>query len=469
MTDRRKFLAHGAAILTGLRLPNLYAQAGLYDSVPVAEHLDPGMHLVRHAQKYADAHRDENIPPLLREEVLDSPSAVFAVRTSVSLQKDTSGRFPAENESFRREGRRVAKLLFRKGDRKGGQTLIQPNFVGGFSSDPRSVNNGISTHPAFVAGFGEQLRELGNTNIIIGANGAAKHEHFVQSGVAEMMHESGLFLYEGKYERWSDYEKPEVTWIDYPDGAVMRKVPFFRMVMDRDTTLINMAKDRIHQLGFTTLSIKNLQGTMPVGYMHICQPWHGDTGYSVRAAMKLQPDREIFNPDYQRVIEEGYLRHMGQKYKYWDEGGYAKMYFDQGGYAAYRRGENKPNEKLFWGEQWGQRMMDVAMNVKPYINMVEGIVGIDGANQLHLNNFVTLSRNMVSCDSLAAWLMGHDPRELPFLRIAKERGLGENDLDRVSVFEITDGGVSRIDYRNLPRAKMGVNVYGLRDMPLRFF
>jgi uncharacterized protein (DUF362 family) len=305
---------------------------------------------------------------------------------------------------------------------------------------------------------------MGSTNIVVGANGAAEHEHFVQSGVAEIMHTHGLFLTEGKYKQWEDYIPSEVTWVDYQDGVVMRKVPFFWLIKEKDTTCINLAKDRIHQLGFTTLCLKNLQGTMPVGYMHICQPWN-----DLKKPMSLQPGKKVFNPDYQRAIEKLYVKHAQMNYKYWDEGGFARAYFDGGGWEAFRRGEKNADYKLFWGEQWGQRMMDVCSCLEPHVNLVEGIVGIDGANVLHLNNFVTVSRSMVSCDSMAAWLMGHDPRELPFLRIASERGLGENDLDKLAVYELSEKGVEKIDYRTLTRARMGVNVYGLKDMPLRFF
>jgi uncharacterized protein (DUF362 family) len=362
------------------------------------------------------------------------------------------------------EGHRVASCIFRPGKKKGGQTYIKPNFVGGFSADPRSLNNGVSTHPAFVAGFSDALREIGNTNIVVGANGAAKHEDFVNSGIAGMMHEHQVCFTEGKYEKWEDYVPEEIAWVRNPGGVVMRKIPFFKLVQAKDTTFINMAKDRIHQLGFTTLTMKNLQGVIPVGYMHICQPWN-----DLRRPMSLEPDRNAFNKNYQRDIEKRYVKHANMNFKYWDEGGFAKAYFDAGGWKEFRKNEKIADYKLFWSEQWGQRMMDICSNVHPCVNLVEGIVGIDGANALHLNNFVTVSRSMVECDSVAAWLMGHDPRELPFLRIASERGLGNNDIDRIAVYELSEKGIEKIDYRMLPRAKMGVNVYGLKDMPLRFF
>jgi len=37
------------------------------------------------------------------------------------------------------------------------------------------------------------------------------------------------------------------------------------------------------------------------------------------------------------------------------------------------------------------------------------------------------------------------------------------------VYELSERGIEKTDYRTLPRAQMGVNVYGLGDMPLRYF
>ena len=156
-------------------------------------------------------------------------------------------------------------------------------------------------------------------------------------------------------------------------------------------------------------------------------------------------------------------------YKYWDEGGYSKEYFDSGGWETYRKKEFVPDYKTFWGEQWGQRMMDIASNINPSVNIVEGIVGVDGKNYLHLNNFITISKSMVECDSVASWLMGQDPRELPYLRIANERGMGENNIEKIRIFEISENDITRVnDYRRLPAGRMGVNVYS-ESKELRFF
>ncbi len=310
------------------------------------------------------------------------------------------------------------------------------------------------------------MKEMGNTNIIVGANGGATHEHFVDAGVCDMMREHEICFLEGRYKSFHDYKKSELTWVDFPDGVVMRKIPFFNPIIDKDTTFINMAKDRIHNLAVTTLTIKNLQGIMPVGYMHVCNGWAN----GLEKPGSLQPDKEIFNPDYRKEIEKLYIQHANMRYKYWDDGGFAKEYFDAGGWETYRKGEFKPNFLTFREEQWSQRMLDIASNIHPYVNIVEGVFGIDILNNLYLNNFITVSRSMVECDAVTTWLMGHDPRELFYLRNANERGMGENDIEKIPIYEITGKGIERVnDYRKLPRARMGVIMHHLKGGKLRFF
>lgn len=471
-TDRRQFLK----LFPGLPVFAGNAFASTRDIDKAKERPDSGRKLVRDALAYVEQHKAENTPPVLREEILDNPGAVFIFKTGIEGKYDDQNMLPPMVEEFQRAGYEAAQLMFRKGANKGGSTWIQPNFVGCFNADERSVNNSCSTHPGFVSGFADGLKELGNTNIVVGANGAASHENFVQSGVCELLEKHGIFFVEAKYKSWHEYNESEVTWIDYPEGNVLLKVPFLSPIKQKDTTLINMAKTRVNTCCFTTLTIKNHQGMMPVGYMHNCNTWgDGDYGggqwgaggtWTVKNAMNIQPKKKIFNPNYQKHVELQYIRHAIKGYKYWDITGDAEKYFAAGGYEAYKRGEYKPGPLLFWEEQWDQRIMDVISNSAPYINMVEGIAGEqDGA--LRLNNFITISRNMVCCDAVTAWLMGHDPRELPYLRTTNERGFGENDVEKIPIYDLSKKGIEKVDYHTLNRARMGVPVYDLK--PLRFF
>lgn len=478
MSKRREFIQSGLAFFPGLAALSRTAAAAPGDAEKAAAQIDPGINLVRDGIEYSRKNKKNNIAPVLREEILDNPRAVFLIRTGLQLERDKDGLFPAAKDQFQCAGYETAMKIFRKGSSEGGTTYIKPNFVGGFNADERSLNCGHSTHPSFVVGFCDALKGMGNSNIVVGSNGALRHEQFVQSGVCAMMRDHGICFTEGgRYVyTWKDYQKSEVTWVDYPDGVVMVKIPFFKLVKEEDTTLIDMAKTRNNVVGFTTLTIKNLQGIMPVGYMHICNPWdsssaHGNNNtWSIKNTMSLQPGLTIINPDYQQNVEKRYVRHAQMGYKHWDIGGQAKAYFAAGGWEAYKKGSFKTDMTLFWEEQWSQRILDVASNVKPYVAMVEGITGADGAGKVHLNNFITISRSMVECDAVTAWLMGHDPRELPYLRNAKERGLGNNDIESIAIFEMTSRGIERAkDYRNLPRGQMGADIYGLTGKDLKFF
>jgi len=136
----------------------------------------------------------------------------------------------------------------------------------------------------------------------------------------------------------------------------------------------------------------------------------------------------------------------------------------------FKKGRIKPDFLTFREEQWSQRIMDVASSIKPAVNMVEGVFGADIYENVFLNNYIIISCSMTACDAVTTWLMGHDPREVFYLRIAKERGLGETDIDKIKIYEIKEKDVIKVkDYKNLPRAKMVTVMHNLKNGPERFF
>ena len=115
--------------------------------------------------------------------------------------------------------------------------------------------------------------------------------------------------------------------------------------------------------------------------------------------------------------------------------------------------------------------MDIIESIpKPYVSMVEGVFGRgDDCGIVH-TDFLTVGRSMVEVDSVTSWLMGHDPRELPYLRIAKERNLGENDIEKIPIYYLSEKGVEQVkDYRTLPRNKLGIYQFKLKEAGVRFF
>jgi hypothetical protein len=101
--------------------------------------------------------------------------------------------------------------------------------------------------------------------------------------------------------------------------------------------------------------------------------------------------------------------------------------------------------------------------------MVEGVFARgDDAGTVHAD-FVTVGRSATCVDAVTTWLMGHDPREMPYLRIAKERGIGENDIEKIPVYILDSKGITKVDYRVLKRESLGINIYNRRDLGPQYF
>jgi uncharacterized protein (DUF362 family) len=450
---------------------------------------------IEDGMKILDKGRKGNVPPVLREEILDNPNAVFIIKAGIQAEKNEKGGFAPCPDQMERLGNRVSELVFRTGTGKGGKTMINPNIVGGMSKTAPIENSftGI-VHPYFILGLTDGLAHLGNTNRAISARGALRHQHVVESGFQAKLDQHKLPLIEAHLQFFDDYKKSEVQWFKNPEGLVTRKFPIIRPVFEKDTTYINIAHTHVHKVGHTTLTLKNNQGIMPRGYGHICDAWTSLDIYR----------RDIirdFNPDFRRAIEKTYVKHANAGYKYWDDGGFYKSYLNMGGYDAFAKAlatyeserktlvrQFKGNElaqatakamdklydyadsRIMWAEMWAQRMMDINAAIPaPYVSMVEGVFG-RGDNGAELLNFVTVGRNMTAVDSVTSWMMGHDPRELPYVRIANERGLGENNIERIPLYYLSEKGVEKItDYRTVERGKLGIYNYGLQEAGLRYF
>jgi hypothetical protein len=72
-----------------------------------------------------------------------------------------------------------------------------------------------------------------------------------------------------------------------------------------------------------------------------------------------------------------------------------------------------------------------------------------------LPNFVMFSKDPFRLDIVGLWLGGHEPGNVHFYRIAKERGLADtfNPWD-VPVYEWTDAGPMECKLQNLPRTML---------------
>jgi len=430
---------------------------------------------------YLEVGKETNVMPEVRPEIRDNPRAVFLIETGVRAERSPEGYFSEAAPQIVEEGKRIASLLLGKGSRKGGSTMILPNLT--WVHDPVNFPTvGTNTSHFFIAGFAEGLRELGNTNFTTTARGSNVVDHR-KSGLYATLDKHDIMLIEAKYAEFAHYTKKELNWHRVPGKPqVMKRIPTTRPIGDEDNFFINMPKLKCHNLGLTTLSIKNRQGGVPSGYGHYCNRW------SVMESLCRHTYNIDFNRDYVKHyyqnVESAFLKHRAAGFKHWDYEKIYPVYEKKGGWEAFRK--IKKNQKdieefmsdiegpLMWDEQWCQRAIDSAQAITPDINIVEGIIGRDGSGfevgRDELVNIVIAGLSTAEVDAVGSYVMGQNPLELPYMRIAKERGLGENDPSKIDIYWVRDNGIVPLkDLSEIRRVPLGVNMHAWEERGERLF
>jgi uncharacterized protein (DUF362 family) len=121
-----------------------------------------------------------------------------------------------------------------------------------------------------------------------------------------------------------------------------------------------------------------------------------------------------------------------------------------------------------------RRLIDLAQVVQPHLNIVEGVVARDGTGFNRGNNHALglsiAGTNMVAVDSVASYLMGFDPQELIYLKMAHAAGLGTNAIEQLDIYIVEDGAIVPCDDLKSLRAQPPLQVIsGIRldDNPHR--
>lgn len=108
--------------------------------------------------------------------------------------------------------------------------------------------------------------------------------------------------------------------------------------------------------------------------------------------------------------------------------------------------------------RFSELMVSVFQVRIPDLYIVDAIVGMEGNGpncaDLRDIGLILASDNAVAVDAVMARMMGIDPGEIPFLRIANERGLGSYDAEEIYV----EGELKPIpDFKLPPAAKDTIN------------
>ncbi len=70
---------------------------------------------------------------------------------------------------------------------------------------------------------------------------------------------------------------------------------------------------------------------------------------------------------------------------------------------------------------------------------MEGVIGRDGTGfrrgEKYPLGLVVAGINMVAVDSVASYLMGFDPESIIYLQVASKAGLGEIDINKLTIYQ----------------------------------
>lgn len=267
-----------------------------------------------------------------------------------------------------------------------GTVLLKPNATVLFPAEKRIV-----THPGFLAGMADALVEKGvDAGRLVVADG--------QSGEQT---ESGNTWKGAGYTTMADSRKLTLTELNdrpsrnvpVPGGVVFEAYPIYREVTDC-AFFFNVPLAKCHNLGCTTLAIKNLMGILARPERHLCH---------------IQ--------DVDRPHENGIWRLTDSGLSLFEDRFYHKLC-----------------DLLA-----ALRSLDI-----PRLCMVDGLIGRDGTAFNEGENYplgwTLIGENEVHVDAVATYLMGLDPETTPYLRFAARRGLGSNRLDEIEVVNLADGG-----------------------------
>ncbi len=307
--------------------------------------------------------------------------------TNIDWQRDdtvvlhrTTASYPYDEQDFYSSASTVLEALDVPIDKP--KVTLKPNVVHGVSPD-----SGITVHPGFLRAIIDHLtaRGIAPGAISVAEGGGGEDDrdmstHYRNVGFDIVASETGVNLV--------DLNADDYVRVDIPDGVVFKQMPIGSTVWDPDAFFINIPKMRTHNLGITTISIKNLQGiVVPIEERHMCT---------------LFPR-----------------------------------------YPGDRGGDGLQNGVLDSHERWAHKICDISIARTPDLNLVDALVPRDGTGFRNGSNRpmgITLAGiNQTAVDTIGTALMGIDPANVTYLRVAGERSMGPNRVDAIRVLEVIDG------------------------------
>ncbi|OGG52300.1 MAG: hypothetical protein A3F84_23360 [Candidatus Handelsmanbacteria bacterium RIFCSPLOWO2_12_FULL_64_10] len=266
-----------------------------------------------------------------------------------------------------------------------GAVFLKPNATVLFPAEKRIV-----THPGFLAGMLDALMEKGVGRERLAVGDGQSGEQPDRGNTWEGAGYRGMLA--GRGARLAALNETATRTVEAPGGVVFKEYPVYREVTDC-AFLFNAPLAKCHNLGCTTLSVKNLMGILGRPERHLC---------------RIQEVDQPFEEGIWRLTESGL--------------------------------------SLF-EDRFYHKLCDVVAALRglkvPRLCVVDGLIGRDGTAFNEGENYplgwALIGENEVHVDTVGTYLMGLDPLATPYLKFAAGRGLGTNRVEEIEVVDLASG------------------------------
>jgi uncharacterized protein (DUF362 family) len=270
----------------------------------------------------------------------------------------------------------------------GDDIVIKPNLVTAMPSDA-----GMTTDPRVVEVIIELCMERNPSSVVLAEGSATADTEmaFEVAGYSDLSTRHDVELV--------DLNDASTTTVEIPGGKGMESIEIPTIIHECDV-LINVPKLKLYRVKWASLAIKNLVGVV------------NDQGFFTDekvSKFSLEVTPELWKPG-----GKGYLPHHGK-------------YFNP-------RGEK---EKIH--ENLNESIVDLASVVRPSLNIIDGIMLCRDPDltyydptPVQLNSILT-GTDYMAVDTVSLQIAGRSPLDIPYLKPAVERGIGESDLSKIKV------------------------------------
>ena len=271
----------------------------------------------------------------------------------------------------------------------GASIVIKPNLVTAMPAEA-----GMTTDPLVVQAVIELCMSMNPSSISI-AEGSASVDTdmaFEKAGYSELSSKYGIKLI--------DLNGSPTTTTKVHEGRGLQTLEIPNVILESDV-LINIPKLKLYRRAtWASLAIKNLVGAVSD------RGWFTDEPVS-KFSLELTP--ELWSPD-----GKWYLPHY-------------KRYF------------NPKGEKERIHSKLSESIVDLATVVKPSLNVIDGMMLCRDPDITHYDpellqlNTVLASTDYMAIDCIGLQIAGRSPLDIPYLKCAVERGIGESDYNQIEV------------------------------------